>query len=186
MKANNTLNVSDLARWIDLQLSTIIEGVSAGYTLGNYNSVWIDKGATVFNVSLANGETVEIDSDNYNTAEEIATAIISTLNNTHLKQNTVNTVNNTAVNMEANEVCAILTKYKLNGDDKFRYMMLSRMQADCNYYLGNGGQNAKHSLWACDESEHIEIMRALWHSLPVAPEWLTLEEIDEYAKRMNV
>lgn len=80
MKTNNTPNVSDLARWIDLQLSTIIEGVSAGYTLGNYNSVWIDKGATVFNVSLANGETVEIDSDNYNTAEEIATAIISTLN----------------------------------------------------------------------------------------------------------
>lgn len=82
MKANNTPNISDLARWIDIQLSTIIEGVSAGYTLGNYNSVWIDKGATVFNVSLANGETVEIDSNNYNTAEEIANAIISTLNNT--------------------------------------------------------------------------------------------------------
>lgn len=82
MKENNTPNVSDLARWIDIQLSTIIEGISAGYTLGNYNSVWIDKGATVFNVSLANGETVEIDSDNYNTAEEIANAIISTLNTT--------------------------------------------------------------------------------------------------------
>ena len=79
---DNTPNVADLARWIDLQLSTIIDGVSAGYTLGNYNSVWIDKGSTVFNVSLANGETVEIDSDNYNTAEEIATAIISTLKNT--------------------------------------------------------------------------------------------------------
>lgn len=84
MKANNTpTNVLDLARWIDLQLSTITEGVSAGYTLGNYNSVWIDKGATVFNVSLASGETAEINADNYNTAEEIATAIISTLNNTH-------------------------------------------------------------------------------------------------------
>lgn len=79
---NNTPNVSDLARWIDLQLSTIIDGISAGYTLGNYNSVWIDKGSTVFNVSLSDGETVEIDSDNYNTAEEIASAIISTINNT--------------------------------------------------------------------------------------------------------
>lgn len=79
---DNTPNISDLARWIDMQLSTIMEGVSAGYTLGNYNSVWIDKGATVFNVSLANGGTVEIDSDNYNTSEEIANAIISTLNNT--------------------------------------------------------------------------------------------------------
>lgn len=89
---DNTPNVSDLARWIDLQLSTIIEGVSAGYTLGNYNSVWIDKGATVFNVSLANGETVEIDSDNYNTAEEIATAIISTLNNTPSTMNASETI----------------------------------------------------------------------------------------------
>lgn len=87
MKANNTPNVADLARWIDLQLSTIIDGVSAGYTLGNYNSVWIDKGSTVFNVSLANGETVEIDSDNYSTAEEIANAIISTLNNTPTTMN---------------------------------------------------------------------------------------------------
>lgn len=94
MKSNNTPNVSDLARWIDIQLSTVIEGVSAGYTLGNYNSVWIDKGATVFNVSLANGETVEIDSDNYNTAEEIANSIISTLNN------------NTPTTMNANETKA--------------------------------------------------------------------------------
>lgn len=91
MKANNTPNISDLARWIDIQLSTIIEGVSAGYTLGNYNSVWIDKGATVFNVSLANGETVEIDYDNYSTAEEIANAIIATLNT------------NTPATMNANE-----------------------------------------------------------------------------------
>lgn len=87
MKTNTTPNVLDLTRWIDLQLSTITEGVSSGYTLGNYNSVWIDKGATVFNVSLATGETVEIDSENYNTAEEIATAIISTLNNTHATMN---------------------------------------------------------------------------------------------------
>lgn len=79
---DNTPNVSALARWIDLQLSTIIEGVSAGYSLGNCNSVWIDKGATVFNVSLANGETVEVDSDNYNTAEDIAIAILSALNET--------------------------------------------------------------------------------------------------------
>lgn len=89
MKANNIHKVSDLSRWIDLQLSTIIEGVSAGYTLGNGNTVWIDKGATVFNVSLANGETFAIDSDNYRTAEEIAKAIISTINNTMNANETV-------------------------------------------------------------------------------------------------
>ena len=87
--------------------------------------------------------------------------------------------------MEAKEVNAILDKHGINRDDKFRYMLLSRMQSDCDYYLGNGGRCARQ-LWAGNESDHIAIMRALWHSLPVAPEWLTLEEIDEYAKRMNV
>ena len=87
MKANNTPNVLDLARWIDIQLSTIIEGISAGYALGNYNSVWIDKGETVFNISLATGETVKIDSENYNTAEDIANAIIATLKTTPATMN---------------------------------------------------------------------------------------------------
>lgn len=114
MKTNNTPNVSDLARWIDLQLSTIIEGVSAGYTLGNYNSVWIDKGATVFNVSLANGETVEIDSDNYSTAEEIATAIISTLNNTPSTMN-ANEIN---ARRAANEFVNSPT-HRVNTADKY-------------------------------------------------------------------
>lgn len=92
MKANNTLNVSDLTNWINFQLSTIIEGVSAGYTLGNNNTVWIDRGATVFTVSLATGEEIEIDSDNYATAEDIAKAIISAVNkNTPSTSDTMNT-----------------------------------------------------------------------------------------------
>lgn len=129
MKTNNTPNVSDLARWIDLQLSTIIEGVSAGYTLGNYNSVWIDKGATVFNVSLANGETVEIDSDNYNSAEEIATAIISTLNNTPATMN----ANETAANHMRESISRLryeLRQYNDNeskgGPERRRNMTLLR------------------------------------------------------------
>lgn len=77
----NKLTISSLARWIDFQLSTIIEGTSAGYSLGNNNTVWIDKGATVFAVSLANGKQIDIESDKYNTAEEIAKAIISVLHN---------------------------------------------------------------------------------------------------------
>ena len=110
MKTNTPPNVLDLARWIDLQLSTITEGVSAGYTLGNYNSVWIDKGATVFNVSLANGDTVEIDSYNFNTAEEIATAIISTLNNTPSTMNTMKTATTPVTLSGAEEIVAILSE----------------------------------------------------------------------------
>lgn len=100
MKANNTPNVSDLTRWIDLQLSTITEGVSAGYTLGNGNTVWIDKGTTVFIVSLANGKEVEIDSGNYITAEDMANAIIATLNtNTPTIMNAKETIANTPANL---------------------------------------------------------------------------------------
>lgn len=116
MKKNNIPNVSELSRWIDLQLSTIVDGVSAGYTLGNGDTVWIDKGATVFNVSLANGETVEIDSDNYNTAEEIANAIISTLNETTppTKNRTTMKTTTTPATMNAKETISAAIIAELN------------------------------------------------------------------------
>lgn len=71
-------------------------------------------------------------------------------------------------------------------DYKFEYMLLNRLQCDCNYYLGHGGRNAQHCLWAHDEQKQIDKMRELYDLLPVKPEWLTREQIDEYAARMNV
>ena len=60
------------------------------------------------------------------------------------------------------------TKYDL----KLRYMFLSRMKQDCEYYLGYGNRNTDQ-LWACNEIED-------------KPEWLTLEELNEYARKMDV
>lgn len=71
-------------------------------------------------------------------------------------------------------------------DYKFEYMLLNRPQCDCEYYLGYGNCDAKHSLWAHDEQKQIDKMRELYNLLPVKPEWLTREQIDEYAVRMNV
>lgn len=88
--------------------------------------------------------------------------------------------------IKRNEAITILNAHNLNRGNKFRYMMLNRMQCDCEYYLGFGNRNANHSLWALNEANHIAIMRALWLSLPVSPEWLTLEQIDKYAVKMNV
>ena len=48
----------------------------------------------------------------------------------------------------------------LNKDERFRYMLLDRMRTDCEYYLGNGGRNARE-LWAGDEQLQIEYMVAL-------------------------
>ena len=50
----------------------------------------------------------------------------------------------------------------------------------------HGDQNAEHCLWAHDEQKQIDKMRELYDLLPVKPEWLTREQIDEYAARMNV
>lgn len=136
---NNTPNVADLARWIDLQLSTIIDGISAGYTLGNYNTVWIDKGSTVFNVSLANGETVEIDSDEYNTAEEIATAIISTLNNTPTTMN----ANETTESIELSHAGQCLDIYLHNTCEIYERYTVPAINAVVEAVRRNGWQLPK-------------------------------------------
>lgn len=70
---------------------------------------------------------------------------------------------------------------------KHDYMLLSRLLCDCKYYLGNGNRSAR-CLWACDEQEQINKMRELWDGMPEngKPEWLTREEIDNYAKQMGV
>lgn len=75
-------------------------------------------------------------------------------------------------------------EYLIPHDDKFRYQILSRMKMDCEYYLGNGGRNAKYLWMSGDPAGHIKVMYALWDSFAEKPEWLTRKEIDEYAKLM--
>lgn len=84
--------------------------------------------------------------------------------------------------IKSDEAIVILNANNLNRGTKFRYMMLSRMQSDCESYVYSGINH----LWACDETKQITLMLALWYSLPVSPDWLTLERIHEYAKQMNV
>ena len=76
-----------------------------------------------------------------------------------------------------------LSKYK--NTDEFLYMMLDRLRSDCEYYLGSGHRAAKH-LWANNEKDQINLMLRIWGNFPedAKPEWLTLEEIQEYRKEM--
>lgn len=71
------------------------------------------------------------------------------------------------------------------GNASFKYMLLDRMKSDCKYYLGNGNRLDKY-LWAENVPEHIACMRALWNSFTEdgKPEWLTMEQINEYEKQM--
>lgn len=72
-------------------------------------------------------------------------------------------------------------------EERFNYMMLSRLETDCKYYLGNGNRYKGH-LWALDEADHIEEMKKLYNKFAddKKPEWLTWEGILEYEKQMTL
>ena len=63
------------------------------------------------------------------------------------------------------------------------YLILDRLRADCEYFLGAGNRAEKH-LWAGSVYAQIVKMRELYDALPQKPEWLTEEMIGDYADRM--
>lgn len=70
-------------------------------------------------------------------------------------------------------------------ESKFRYMMLDRLRQDCNYYL-NYGHQSPNVLWSKDEKAQIENMKAIWNTFSEndTPEWLTLDDILEFERKM--
>jgi hypothetical protein len=69
---------------------------------------------------------------------------------------------------------------------RFDYMMLSRLQHDCEYFLGNGNRY-EGNLWAHNVADQIAKMKELWQKFPedLKPVWCTWEQILDYEKRMN-
>lgn len=78
-----------------------------------------------------------------------------------------------------------LKRYRYMHDEVFRYKLLSRLQMDCEYYLGYGNR-AGDRLWAGNEQDHIETMKNLYLSFPdeKKPQWITLDDISEYERAM--
>ena len=72
------------------------------------------------------------------------------------------------------------TDTRVYSDD---YRLLDRLRTDCEYFLGEGQRNEKH-LWAGNVSAQIHKMRELYEALPEKPDWLTREQIEDYADRM--
>lgn len=72
----------------------------------------------------------------------------------------------------------------LKGDDKFKYMMLSRMQSDCEYSI-NCGYICSH-LWGVNVDNHISYMLQIWDSLPKKPVWCRKKQILEYKKQLKI
>ena len=73
----------------------------------------------------------------------------------------------------------------LTHEAKFRYMLLSRLEQDCRYYLGYGNRS-RNSLWAGDEAKHIEAMKMLYNSFADSdkPEWITMDDIKLFETEM--
>ena len=69
------------------------------------------------------------------------------------------------------------------ADHSADYVLLDRLRADCEYFLGAGGRSEKH-LWAGSVYAQVKKMRELYDALPEKPEWLTAEAIDRYAAQM--
>jgi hypothetical protein len=72
------------------------------------------------------------------------------------------------------------------SENKFTYMMLGRLKDDCEYFLGNGHGNPK-VLHQLNVKDQIKEMKRLWNELPEdeKPEWLSMEDIQDYEKRMS-
>ena len=68
---------------------------------------------------------------------------------------------------------------------EFDYSMLSRLQMDCDYFLGNGNGYEGHLYYKSVE-EHCDEMEKLYNSFADEdkPEWLTMEQIKEYREKM--
>ena len=77
-----------------------------------------------------------------------------------------------------------IKEYVASQEPKFKYMLLSRLEQDCKYFLGNGSRHVKH-LWASTVEEHIEYMKELWNSLAEKPEWISMEQIEKYESEMK-
>lgn len=80
----------------------------------------------------------------------------------------------------------ILDFNEVSEENKFNYQMLSRLQQDCEYYLGWGSRNTK-GLYYHDVKEQIQAMKNLWNGFAndCKPQWLTMEQIEEYEKAMT-
>jgi hypothetical protein len=73
--------------------------------------------------------------------------------------------------------------YQNISEDTFHYMLLNRLQTDCEYFLGYGN-GSENRLWSGSIETIIQKMKELWEQLPVKPEWLSYEQIEEYERKM--
>lgn len=83
----------------------------------------------------------------------------------------------------------------VSPDKSFSYKMLSRLESDCKYILNALKQNSPDGkldlkvvnkyLWFNDIDKQIALMKGIYKRLDEKPEWITLEEIEEYGNQLK-
>lgn len=130
------------------------------------------KGTTVYNKGKKI-KTFEEEDD----AESFANALSMMENNE----------TNKVVEQKTNKLFTSINEFKqhlLSEGKEFEYMLLSRLQMDCKYFLGNGNGNERN-LWADNVNDHIEKMKELYNSVDPKPEWISMEDIEDFEIKMN-
>lgn len=64
----------------------------------------------------------------------------------------------------------------------YRYQLLDRMRSDCEYCINTGARR----FWSCSAVEQIKNMKELFNSFSdeEKPQWITLEDIEQYEKEL--
>lgn len=130
------------------------------------------KGTTVYN----KGKKIKTFEDEED-AESFANALSMMENNE----------TNKVVEQKTNKLFTSINEFKqhlLSEGKEFEYMLLSRLKMDCKYFLGNGNGNERN-LWADNVNDHIEKMKELYNSVDPKPEWISMEDIEDFEIKMN-
>lgn len=77
-----------------------------------------------------------------------------------------------------------MDKFIEEHDDSFKYQLLDRMKGDCEYYIANRENDENNHLWGKNAKDHIEYMKKIYNSFDEKPEWLTMQDIENFEKRM--
>ena len=76
-----------------------------------------------------------------------------------------------------------LSRYSKN--DKYLYMLLSRLHMDSLNFINGFSKGDEKRLWGLNKKDHINEMYCIYNYLEQKPEWITLKEIKEIDKKMN-
>lgn len=69
---------------------------------------------------------------------------------------------------------------------EYNYMLLGRLKSDCEYYINTHGTETSNQLWAKNPADQIKKMQELYDAVPEKPEWLSQDDIQNFAKDMGV